>query len=174
MLAGVGVLLSIVGVFLVRAHEGATMKQLIHSLERSIQVIGLLIGILAFGMLYLLGIDNWLNIGIAVATGIVAGISIGRVTERYTSAEYGPTKRIVKSTETGPATVIISGLAVGMESVVWPIIIIVVASGLAFYVGGGAESTLGGLFAVGSMAAVGMLSTLGLTLATDAYGSGCG
>lgn len=169
MLAGAGVLLSILGVFLVRAHEDATMKQLIHALERSIQVIGLLIGILAFGLLYLLGFDNWINLGIAVATGIVAGVLIGRVTERYTSAEYGPTNRIVKSTETGPATVIISGLAVGMESVVWPIIIIVIASGLAFFVGGGSESTLGGLFAVG-MAAVGMLSTLGLTLATDAYG----
>jgi K(+)-stimulated pyrophosphate-energized sodium pump len=173
MLAGIGVLISIVGVFLVKTKEGATMKQLLHALERSIQFAGFLIAIAAFGLLYLLGMDNWVYLGIAVTTGILAGILIGRVTERYTSSEYGPTTRIIKSTETGPATVIISGLAVGMESVVWPIVIIVAATAVAFYVGGydpaGATSTLGGLFAVG-MAAVGMLSTLGLTLATDAYG----
>lgn len=169
MLAGIGVLISIGGVFLVRTREGASMKQLMHSLERSIQFAGLLIGLLTFGLLYLLGFDNWFNLGVAVAVGILAGILIGRVTERYTSAEYGPTKRIVESSQTGPATVIISGLSVGMESVVYPVVIIIIATGIAFYVGDGATSTLAGLFAVG-MAAVGMLSTLGLTLATDAYG----
>ncbi len=169
MLAGVGVLISIGGAFLVRTHENATMHELIRSLERAIQLAGGVIAILAFGLLAALGISNWVSIGVAVAAGIVSGMAIGRATEHYTSAEYAPTQRIIEQSKTGPATVIISGLAVGMESVIWPVIIIVIGTGIAFFVNGGQENILSGLFGIG-MAAVGMLSTLGLTLATDAYG----
>lgn len=171
MLAGVGVLISILGVFNVRAKEGATMKELLHALEGSIRLAALGIAVVTFGLLYVLGIDNWINVWVAVVTGIVVGILIGRVTEYYTSADYGPTQLIAKQSETGPATVIISGLAVGMESAAIPVIIIVFGTGIAFFVSGGRfdSGLLDGLFGVG-MAAVGMLSTLGLTLATDAYG----
>ena len=169
MLAGLGVLLSIGGVFLVRASEEASMKELLHTLERSIRIAAAGIAVVAGVLLFLLGIPNWWQIWIAVIAGILIGILIGRVTEYYTSADYKPTQNIAAQSQTGPATVIISGLAVGMESTAIPVLIIVAGTAVAFYVSGGASNLLGGLFGVG-MAAVGMLSTLGLTLATDAYG----
>ena len=172
MLAGVGVLISILGVFRVRAEEGATMKQLLHALEGSTQLAGVLIAVAAFLLLMVLGLPNYVGIWVAVVAGLASGMAIGRVTEYYTSADFKPTQHIAEQAKTGPATVIIQGLAVGMESAAIPVIIIVIGTAVAFFgAGGGLEGSqlLDGLFGVG-MAAVGMLSTLGLTLATDAYG----
>ena len=169
MLAGVGVLISILGVYQVKAKDGASMKDLLHALEGAIRLAAGGIAIVTLGLLYVLGIENWFAIWVAVVAGIVSGILIGRITEYYTSADYGPTQGIAKQAETGPATVIISGLAVGMESAAIPVLIIVAGTATAFFSAGGANDLLGGLFGVG-MAAVGMLSTLGITLATDAYG----
>lgn len=172
MLAGVGVLLSIVGVFMVRADENASMKDLLHVLEGTTQKIAAGIAVVSAGLLFVLfngEAANWLAIWLSVVVGLAAGIGIGRVTEYYTSAEYAPTQGIAKQGETGPATVIIDGLAVGMQSAMYPVIIIIIATAVAFYSSGGNSNLLMGLFGVG-MAAVGMLSTLGLTLATDAYG----
>jgi K(+)-stimulated pyrophosphate-energized sodium pump len=172
MLAGIGVLLSIGGVFLVRAtQEKTTMKSLIGSLEGAIQKTSAAIAVLAAILFWWLDLSlmAWWQLWIAVVAGILVGILIGRFTEYYTSAEHAPTRSIAEQSKTGPATVIISGIAVGMESVVGPILVIVLGTGIAFFVFGGAVDLLNGLFGVG-MAAVGMLSTLGLTLATDAYG----
>ena len=120
-------------------------------------------------MLLDLSEHSWWQVWIAVVTGLLVGISIGRVTEFFTSAEYKPTQGIAYQANTGPGTVIIDGLAVGMRSTGVPVLIVVVGTAVSFYVTGGAESTLNGLFGVG-ISAVGMLATLGLTLATDAYG----
>ncbi len=172
MLAGVGVLISILGVFRVKAQEGATMKQLLHALEGSTQLAGILIAVASLGLLYALGIPGPVGIWVAIVAGLASGIAIGRVTEYYTSADFKPTQNIAEQAATGPATVIIQGLAVGMESTGFPVIIVIIGSAVAFFAsGGGLDGTelLQGLFGIG-MAAVGMLSTLGLTLATDAYG----
>ncbi len=172
MLAGVGVLISILGVFRVKAEEGASMKQLLHALEGSTQLAGILIALASLGLLFALGIPKPIGIWIAIIAGLASGMAIGRVTEYYTSADYKPTQHIAEQAATGPATVIIQGLAVGMESTGFPVIIVIIGSAVAFFAsGGGLDGTalLQGLFGVG-MAAVGMLSTLGLTLATDAYG----
>lgn len=172
MLAGIGVLISILGVFRVKAEEGATMKQLLHALEGSTQLAGILIAGASLALLFALGIPNPVGIWIAIIAGLAAGMAIGRVTEYYTSADYKPTQNIAEQAATGPATVIIQGLAVGMESTGFPVIIVIIGSAVAFFAsGGGLDGTelLQGLFGIG-MAAVGMLSTLGLTLATDAYG----
>ena len=110
-----------------------------------------------------------MSVWLCVVAGILVGIGIGKITEYFTSGEFGPTQGIADQANTGPATVIIDGLAVGMRSTMWPVVIVAIGSATAFYIAGGAENILLGLFGVG-MAAVGMLSTLGLTLATDAYG----
>ncbi len=172
MLAGVGVLVSILGVFRVRADEDATMQKLLHVLEGTTRLAGVIIALLALGLLFVLGIDNAIQIWVAIVAGLVTGNLIGKSTEYYTSADYRPTQKIAEQAATGPATVIIQGLAVGMESAALPVIIVVIGTGIAFFVTGGTvtgEGLLNGLYGVG-MAAVGMLSTLGLTLATDAYG----
>ncbi len=171
MLAGIGVIISVLGIFLVRAKEGATMQQLIAMLDRSVYLAAALIAVAAWFLLGQLGLaaSSVASIWGCVVAGILVGVAIGKITEYYTSAHYKPTQGIADQANTGPATVIIDGLAVGMRSTVAPVIIVVVGSGLAFMIAGGADNTLLGLFGVG-MAAVGMLSTLGLTLATDAYG----
>ncbi|MCB8962696.1 MAG: sodium-translocating pyrophosphatase [Ardenticatenales bacterium] len=170
-LAGIGVLMSILGVFLVRAPENATMKSLIFTLERSIWIAAALIAAIMFGVLQIVDLANHTAtaVWLCIVIGLVVGIAIGRVTEYYTSGEYAPTQGIAQQANTGPGTVIIQGLAVGMSSTAIPVIIVVIGSGLAFFIGGGADSILNGLFGV-AISAVGMLSTLGITLATDAYG----
>ncbi len=170
MLAGVGVLISIFGIFRVRADEDATMQKLLHTLEGATRLSGVIILIVAGILLAILfGGDFW-RYWIPVIAGLVAGIAIGTATERYTSADYAPTQKIAEQSKTGAATVIIEGLAVGMESTVWPVIFVIIATAIAFGFGGSGDGgLLGGLYGVG-MAAVGMLSTLGITLATDAYG----
>ena len=177
LIAAVGILLSVIGIFLVRTKEGATMKQLLGALGIGVNVSSVLIAICTFGILYVLQIDNWLGISFSVIVGLLAGIIIGQSTEYYTSHSYKPTQKIAKSSETGPATVIISGIGMGMISTAIPVITIAVAIILAFLCAinfdvqhmSSAENISKGLYGIG-IAAVGMLSTLGITLATDAYG----
>ncbi len=177
LIAAVGVLLSIIGIFLVRTKEGANMKQLLSSLGRGVNVSSILIAIATFAILYALNIENWLGLSFSVIIGLVAGVIIGQSTEYYTSHTYKPTQKIAKSSQTGPATVIISGIGLGMISTAIPVITIAIAIILAFLsaINFDAANLLSagnlslGLYGIG-IAAVGMLSTLGITLATDAYG----
>ena len=176
MIASVGVVLSIIGIFMVKTKEGAKMKELLGALGLGVNISSALIAVSTFGILWALGIENWLGISFSVIVGLLAGIIIGQATEYYTSQSYRPTQRVAESSQTGPATVIISGLGLGMISTAIPVITISFAIVLAFM---SAQfdmmtmtftSNLGvGLYGIG-IAAVGMLSTLGITLATDAYG----
>ncbi|MEA4976274.1 MAG: sodium-translocating pyrophosphatase [Paludibacter sp.] len=176
MIAAVGVVLSIIGIFLVKTKEGAKMKDLLGSLGLGVNVSSVLIAVSTFGILYVLGIENWIGISFSVIVGLVAGIIIGQATEYYTSQSYRPTQKVAESSATGPATVIISGLGLGMISTAIPVVTISFAILLAFLAAQfdvinftfNSNLTLG-LYGIG-IAAVGMLSTLGITLATDAYG----
>ncbi len=177
LIAAVGIVLSIFGIFLVRTKEGANMKQLLGALGRGVNSSSLLIAIATFGILYLLQITNWVGISFSVISGLVAGIIIGQSTEYYTSHSYKPTRRVSEAGQTGPATVIISGLGLGMMSTAIPVITICIAIIMAFLCAinfdvahmMSAQNLSLGLYGIG-IAAVGMLSTLGITLATDAYG----
>ncbi len=169
VISAIGVLLSIAGIYLVRTKEDATMSDLMGSINNSITYSSIGIAVVALGIVYLLGLNNPIMLWLAIVAGLAAGVVIGRATEYYTSDDYGPTKGIVDQSLTGPATVIISGLAVGMQSTAVPVIAVVIGIAISFYLPGGAQNTVMGLYGVG-LASVGMLSTLGLTLATDAYG----
>ena len=169
ILAGIGVILSVLGIYMVRTKEGASMKQLMGSLNMGINGSAVGIAILAIPVLMYLDLPNKWQIWGANVVGLSAGLIIGKVTEIFTSHEYSPTQGIAKQAETGPATVIIEGIAVGMQSTAIPVLTIVAAVAISFYLPGGATDTLMGLYGVG-IAAVGMLATLGITLATDAYG----
>lgn len=171
LIAAVGIILSILGIYLVRTKENATQRDLLKSLSRGVNISSVLIVFASFGILKLLGIDNWLGILGAIVTGLLVGIVIGKSTEYFTSAEYRPTQRIAESSDTGAATVIISGLGTGMISTFVPVIAVVVGIILAYVAGAGGDmaNMKMGLYGIG-IAAVGMLSTLGITLATDAYG----
>jgi len=177
VLAGVGILLSILGVYLVRTKKDATMKQLMWALSKGVDGSSILIiGASLLICWLLLGGDDMAGVGIrwwgiwgAIVAGLVAGWGIGKATERYTSYEYKPTRRVAESAETGPATVIISGIALGMKSTWTAVGIVIVAILAAYSLAGGFTEMLLGLYGVG-VAAVGMLATLGITLATDAYG----
>ena len=169
IIAGVGVILSILGIYLVRTKEGATMKQLMGSLNFGINGSAIGIAILSLPVLLYLDLPNRWQIWGAIVTGLIAGLIIGKVTEIFTSHDYSPTRAIAKQAETGPATVIIEGIAVGMESTAIPVLTIVSAVAISYYLPGGMQEPLMGLYGVG-IAAVGMLATLGITLATDAYG----
>ncbi|CAI8055604.1 Putative K(+)-stimulated pyrophosphate-energized sodium pump [Geodia barretti] len=161
IIAGIGVILSILGIYMVRTKEGATMKQLMGSLNFGINGSAVGIAVVSLPLLMYLGLPNVWQIWGAIITGLVAGLIIGKSTEVFTSHDYSPTRAIAKQAQTGPATVIIEGIAVGMESTAIPVITIAVAVAISYY--------LPGLYGVG-IAAVGMLATLGITLATDAYG----
>ena len=177
LIAAVGIFLSIIGIFLVRTKEGATMKQLLGALGRGTNISSILIAVATFGIMYFLGMENWVGISCSVIVGLFAGIVIGQSTEYFTSHTYKPTRRIAECTGTGPATVIISGIGTGMLSTAIPVLTIAVAIILAFLCATNfdvahmltAQNLSLGLYGVG-IAAVGMLSTLGITLATDAYG----
>ena len=173
LIAAVGIVLSIIGIFLVKTKEGATMKSLLKSLAFGVNVSAALIVVFSLAILWYLDIPNYLGIWGSIVTGLVAGILIGQATEYYTASAYKPTRRIAASAQTGPATVIISGLGVGFISAAIPMIIIVIGITLSFLFATNFSfdvSSLGiGLYGIG-IAAVGMLSTLGITLATDAYG----
>jgi K(+)-stimulated pyrophosphate-energized sodium pump len=171
LIAAVGIVLSIIGIYLVKTKEGATMKQLLGSLGLGINVSSLLIAIATFGILYILGIENWFMISWSVVVGLLVGIVIGKSTEYYTSQSYKPTQKVSESAQTGPATVIISGIGLGMVSTAIPVLAVVVGITLSYLFAAGfdASNISMGLYGIG-IAAVGMLSTLGITLATDAYG----
>ncbi len=175
LIAAVGVFLSLIGIFLVRTKEGATMKDLLRSLSLGTNVSAVLIAVATFAILYLLGIENWVMLSCSVITGLVAGVIIGQATEYYTSHSYKPTQKISEAGLTGSATVIIKGIGTGMISTCIPVITIGVAIMLSFGFANGfdlsmsSQSLANGLYGIG-IAAVGMLSTLGITLATDAYG----
>ncbi len=168
-LAAVGVVLSIVGIYLVRAKEDATMGDLMNAINNSITYSSIAIAAVGLGILYLLELNDPLMLWLAIVAGLAVGVVIGRATEYYTADTYKPTKRISEQSATGPATVIIEGLAVGMRSTGIPVVAVIIGIVISFYLPGGANNTLVGLYGVG-LAAVAMLSTLGLTLATDAYG----
>lgn len=177
LIAAVGIILSVIGIYLVKTKEGAGMKQLLRSLSVGTNVSSALIAVATFGILYVLGIPNWAWVSCSVIVGLVAGIIIGQSTEYFTSHSYKPTRKLAESSNTGPATVIISGVGLGMISTAVPVITIVVAIILAYLCAIGfdvqnmltAQNLSLGLYGIG-IAAVGMLSTLGITLATDAYG----
>ena len=175
LIAAVGVFLSILGIYLVRTKEGATMKDLLRSLSLGTNVSALLIAAATFGILYMLQIENWLGLSFSVITGLAAGVIIGQATEYYTSHSYKPTQKIAEAGLTGSATVIIKGIGTGMMSTCIPVVTIGVAIMLSYLCANGfvmdmnAAALSQGLYGIG-IAAVGMLSTLGITLATDAYG----
>lgn len=171
LIAAVGIILSIIGIFSVRTKEDAKMKDLLGSLAMGTNLSSVLIVGATFLILWLLGLENWLYISFAVVVGLIVGIVIGQSTEYYTSQSYRPTKRLSESGKTGPATVIISGIGLGMVSTAIPVIAVVAGIILSYWLASGFDfANVGmGLYGIG-IAAVGMLSTLGITLATDAYG----
>ncbi|MDR2627041.1 MAG: sodium-translocating pyrophosphatase [Dysgonamonadaceae bacterium] len=171
LIAAVGIILSIVGIFSVRTKENATMKNLLRSLSFGTNLSSLLIVFATFGIMYWLQLENWQWISCSVIVGLLVGIVIGQATEYYTSQSYKPTKRVASASQTGPATVIISGLGLGMMSTAIPVLAVVVGVIAAFLFASGFDfnNVAMGLYGIG-IAAVGMLSTLGITLATDAYG----
>ncbi len=173
ILAGIGIVMSVVGIGMVRTKEDATMKQLLAALGRGVNGSSVLIilATLLFSWLLLKDIPgvSWLGMSGAIIAGLVAGIVIGKFTEYYTSYDYAPTKHLSKQSETGPATVIIAGIALGMKSTWGALTTVIVAIMLAFGFSGGFEEFSLGLYGIG-ISSVGMLATLGITLATDAYG----
>ncbi len=173
VLAGVGILLSIIGIYMVRTKDGASMKQLMNALMTGVMGSSVLILIAAFFICRHMfgGIESVSAMGIfgAICTGMISGLIIGKATEIYTSYDFKPTQQVAKNAETGAATVIISGVAEGMKSTWMSLFTVIVAIMLAYNFAGGAGNTLLGLYGVG-IAAVAMLATLGITLATDAYG----
>ena len=182
LIAAVGVLLSLIGIFLVRTKEDAGMKQLLGALSRGTNTAAVLIAAATFGIMYFLFgketgeyANMWWQTSLSVVVGLLAGVIIGKATEYYTSQSYKPTQKVAESSKTGPATVIISGLGLGMLSTAIPVVTVGIAIVLAYLCANGfnieftAVNLSRGLYGIG-IAAVGMLSTLGITLATDAYG----
>ena len=171
LIAAVGIILSILGIFAVRTKENASMKTLLRSLSLGTNLSSVLIAGASFLILWLLGMPNWLNIAIAVVVGLVVGVVIGQATEYFTSQSYRPTRRLAESGKTGSATVITSGIGLGMISTTIPVLAVVAGIILSYWFGAGFDfaNVSQGLYGI-SIAAVGMLSSLGITLATDAYG----
>ncbi|MCP4362046.1 MAG: sodium-translocating pyrophosphatase [Chloroflexi bacterium] len=168
-LAAVGVFLSIMAIYLVRTEEGASQGKLIAALSRGLYASSIGIAILAIPIVYILDLPNKWPVWISIVTGLIVGIIVGKSTEYYTSHASKPTQGIADQADTSPATLMIEGLAVGMESTGLPVVAIVIGIAVSFYVMGGLLNISMGLYGVG-IAAVAMLSTLGFTLATDAYG----
>ena len=178
LIAACGVLLSIIGIYMVKTKEGAGMKELLHALSIGTNTAGFLIAAVTFGIfagLFGTETSQWWQVSLSVVVGLIAGMIIGQSTEYYTSQSYKPTQKVSESSQTGPATVIISGLGLGMLSTAIPVVTVGVAIILAYLCANGfhvefsAANLSMGLYGIG-IAAVGMLSTLGITLATDAYG----
>ena len=169
IMAALGIICSIIGTFFVRTGEKTEQKLLLKALSRGTNLAAILIALAAFPLIYfILGAEHW-PMYFAVIAGLIAGVLIGKSTEYFTSDSYKPTKKLAAKSETGSATIIIGGLGLGMLSTALPIIIVSIAVLTAFFVSGGQASTQMGLYGI-ALAAVGMLSTLGITLATDAYG----
>ncbi len=171
LIAAVGILLSIAGIFAVRTREDASMKGLLKALGLGTNLSSGLIVAATFLILWGLGLENWAGVAGAVVVGLLVGVVIGRSTEYYTSQSYRPTRRLSESGKTGPATVIISGIGLGMLSTAIPVIAVVIGVIASYLLASGFDfgNAAMGLYGIG-IAAVGMLSTLGITLATDAYG----
>ena len=171
VIAAVGIILSILGIFMVKAKEGASQKQLLNALGRGVNISSIGIAIFSYLILRYLAIPNFLGVWGSMMAGLLGGIGIGRITEYYTSAGYKPTRQIAESSKTGHATVIISGIGTGMISTAIPVLIVGTSIILAFLFASGFnfENISFGLYGI-AISAVGMLSTLGITLATDAYG----
>ena len=177
LIAAVGIVLSILGIFTVRTKENAGMEQLLKSLSLGVNLSAVFIAIFTFVILRLLNLENWFWISCSVIVGLLAGIIIGRSAEYFTSHSYNPTRKVAESGKTGPATVIISGFGVGMISTAIPVITVALAIIFAYLFAIkfdisamlSAQNLSIGLYGI-SISALGMLSTLGITLATDAYG----
>lgn len=173
MIAAIGVVLSIIGIYAVRTKEGAGLQQLLKSLSVGTNLSACLIAVLTFIVFRVLGFDNWWQLSLSVIAGLLSGVIIGKATEYYTSHSYKPTQDLAESSQTGPATVIINGIGLGMISTCIPVVTIVVAILISYLCATGFSFDpayiSNGLYGI-SIAAVGMLSTLGITLATDAYG----
>ena len=169
VMAAVGIICSIIGSFFVKTEENADQRTLLKALSRGTNLAAVLIAIISFFLVWkLLGIEHW-GLYVAILSGLVAGVLIGKATEYYTSDTYKPTQELSSKSQTGSATIIIGGLGLGMLSTALPIIIVAVCILLAFFLSGGSTNASMGLYGI-ALAAVGMLSTLGITLATDAYG----
>lgn len=173
MIAAIGVVLSIIGIYAVRTKEGAGLQQLLKSLSIGTNLSACLIAVLTFAVFYVLGFSNWWQLSLSVISGLLSGVIIGKATEYYTSHSYKPTQDLAESSQTGPATVIINGIGLGMISTCIPVVTIVAAILISYLCATGFSFDpayiSNGLYGI-SIAAVGMLSTLGITLATDAYG----
>ncbi len=169
VMAAIGILASIIGTFFVRSGEKAEQKVLLSALRRGVNISSVLIAVVAFLLVYFLLGQEYIGVFFAIISGLVAGILIGLCTEYFTSDSYKPTRNVSNSSATGPATVIISGISLGMRSTFLPIIIVGVSVLVSYFASGGASNFNMGLYGIG-LSAVGMLSTLGITLATDAYG----
>lgn len=169
LLAALGIVMSIVGTFFVRTGESIDQKQLLKALSRGTNLSAIAIAVVALPVVWVvLGKEN-LGLYVAIVSGLLAGVLIGKSTEYYTSDSYKPTKKLASTSETGSATIIIGGLGLGMKSTAMPVVIVAVSVLVSYFVSGGATSTSMGLYGI-ALSAVGMLSTLGITLATDAYG----
>ena len=171
LIGAIGVVLSIFGIYLVRVKAGASSKELLGALGKGVNASSVLIAVASFAILYWLGTPRWLGNWGSIIVGLCTGVFIGKITEYFTSEAYSPTRFIAEQAKTGPATVIIGGMGTGMISTFYPVMAIVVGTALAyaFSAGGDLADISKGLYGIG-IAAVGMLSTLGITLATDAYG----
>ena len=169
VMAAVGILCSIIGSFFVKTEENADQRTLLKALSRGTNLSAILIAVISFFLVWaLLGLEHW-GLYVAILSGLVAGVLIGKATEYYTSDTYRPTQELSGKSQTGSATIIIGGLGLGMLSTALPIVIVAVCILLAFFLSGGGTNASMGLYGI-ALAAVGMLSTLGITLATDAYG----
>ena len=169
VMAAVGILCSIIGSFFVKTEENADQRTLLKALSRGTNLSAILIAVISFFLVWaLLGLEHW-GLYVAILSGLAAGVLIGKATEYYTSDTYKPTQELSGKSQTGSATIIIGGLGLGMLSTALPIVIVAVCILLAFFLSGGGTDASMGLYGI-ALAAVGMLSTLGITLATDAYG----
>ena len=169
LLAALGIVMSIVGTFFVRTGESIDQKQLLKALSRGTNLSAIAIAVIALPVVWVvLGKEN-LGLYVAIVSGLLAGVLIGKSTEYYTSDSYKPTRKLAATSETGSATIIIGGLGLGMKSTALPIVIVAVSVLVSYFVSGGGASASMGLYGI-ALSAVGMLSTLGITLATDAYG----
>ena len=179
-LAVCGIICSIIGSFLVKTKEDATQKSLLTSLRTGTYTAAVLSAIISAVLCYFIMGENWLGIFIAILCGLIGGCAIGYFTEYFTSDNYKPTKKLAAASETGAATIIIGGISLGLMSTIASILIVAAAILISYFAAGGTTSILDatggfsaefnqGLYGIG-IAAVGMLSTLGITLATDAYG----
>ncbi len=170
LIAGIGIVCSIIGTFLVKTKEGASQKQLLSSLSKGTNFSAIMIALISFPIVwFMLDGKNTIGLYFAILAGLISGVLIGKATEYYTSDSFKPTKSLASKSETGSATIIIGGLGLGMLSTLIPILIVAVCIMVAYFVSGGGNSANLGLYGI-ALSAVGMLSTLGITLATDAYG----